>query len=252
MQVSSQNAVPKLTRRLLKTLPLQSLHQARNWSKAEVSLFEWPPNSGQSVVLKDLRSLPLWLRILFGRTTLTREWKAMRALDGVSGVPRVIARPDADCLVMEFCAGKPLIIFVPDTLPPSVVPRIEECVTQFHARGVTHGDLHSRNVLIDPQGEIAFIDWASACAFDKKRNAWQERVFNELCALDRRAVAKIKSNYMPHAITEEEQQSLLYGSSPAYRAVKKLRYGFDRLRGRNPEEALQFNRGKYSDLSKHK
>ena len=214
----------QLDRRALDNLNLQSLHAARNWSKADVALVEWPPESGRRVVIKDLRRRPLWFRLLYGRHTLTREWNAMQALREIEGVPLAVARPDADCLAIEFFDGTPLKNLAPDAVSARSVAALESVMQAAHARGVTHGDLHRSNVLVAPDGAIAVIDWASACVFGNARRGWKARTFAELCALDRRAVGKIKARYAPALVSLDEQEMLIHGSSPLYRKVKSLRH----------------------------
>ena len=221
----------RLDRRALDGLKLQSLHAARNWSKADVALIEWPPDSGQRVVIKDLRRRPLWFRLLYGRHTLTREWNAMKSLHDLEGVPLAVARPDADSLAIEFFDGAPLVTFAPASLAPEVVAHIEQVMHAAHARGVTHGDLHRSNVLVSQDGSVAVIDWASACVFGAAPRSLKARTFAELCALDRRAVAKIKARYAPHTVSPAEQEMLLHGSSGLYRGIKSLRRVLDWARG---------------------
>src|SRR5690606_27742381 len=97
----------RLTRRKLEKLPRESIHKARNWSKADVSIAEWPPQSGRRVVVKELKNRPLWYRVLAGRYLLRREWNTLCALRDLDGVPSPVARPDSDTIVMEFFPGKP-------------------------------------------------------------------------------------------------------------------------------------------------
>jgi RIO-like serine/threonine protein kinase len=223
-------------RRALNDLVLQPLHRARNWSKADVSLTEWPPHSGRRVVVKDLLKRPLWYRLAYGRHTLTREWNAMLALSDVEGVLLAVARPDADCLITEFFDGTPLKNFAADALQSATVARIENIMAAAHAHGVTHGDLHRSNVLIATDGSVAVIDWASACVFGEHRPLWKARTFSELCALDRRSVAKIKKRYAPELVSAEEQEMLERGSSSLYRFVKSFRHVLDWARGRRKKK----------------
>lgn len=221
----------KLSRRVLSTLPHHAIHTARNWSKADVALIEWPPSSGTKVVVKDLRGRPLWFRVFAGRFLLWREWRALRALENVAGVPRAIARPDADCLVMEFKAGRRLDSFRSGNVPHDVVERINTLLSEVHRRGVTHGDLHSHNILLDENDEVALIDWATACVFPARRIGPKAVSFQEWKALDERALAKVKVACAPLDVTPRERELLLRGGSRVYRAIKKFKSWKEQVRG---------------------
>ena len=228
-------STPQLTRQELKRLPLEPLHQARNWSKADVFLTEWPPGSGQRVVVKDFKKRALWFRILAGRRFLNREWEILRALSGMEGVPQAIARPDADAIVVEYCPGTPANSFAERTVPEAALQKLGELVEALHARGVTHGDLHQHNILVADDGSITLLDWATASQFGPRPRGLKARLFSEWSNLDKRAVAKLKARHAPALLTGEEREILWQGGSGVYRAVKKLRHGVGRLRGANRE-----------------
>ena len=221
----------KLTRRKLEKLPRASIHKARNWSKADVSVAEWPPNSSQRVVIKELRDRPLWYRVLAGRYFLRREWRALCALKDVEGVPNPVARPDSDTIVMEFRSGVPIEKLSKWEVPDNAVRKIENLVEEMHARGITHGDLHGYNILVDEAGEIAMIDWATASTFGGRQRGLKSFTFGEWQALDERALAKVKIESAPLAITPREHDLLLNGGSKIYRFVKKFKSLGENLRG---------------------
>lgn len=47
-----------------------------------------------------------------------------------------------------------------------IVDQVEAALTALHGHGVVFNDLHPNNILIRPDGEIAFIDLETACAVD--------------------------------------------------------------------------------------
>lgn len=224
----------KLTRRDLEAMPLQSLHHARNWSKADVFGGE---RDGIRFVLKDFRRAPAWFKPV-ARNFLKREWKALRALDGVAHVPRALAHPDADSIVIEHAAGEQMDKMAFGAVPHSSIETLVELVKQLHARGVTHGDLHQQNVLVDEAGNICLIDWATAHVFHHPRGA-RKWLFEEFSALDRRALAKIKVHHAPDLVTEEDLDLIRNGASRAYRSVKKVRRIGEVLRGKKRYGALE-------------
>lgn len=237
--ITQKSKAPRLTRRKLKKLPRESIHQARNWSKADVSIAEWPPNSGQRVVIKELKDCPLWFRIFGGRYLLRREWKTLCALADLDGVPTPIARPDSDTIVMEFRPGQPLDKLKWWQTPDDVVEKIESLMTQIHARGITHGDLHGYNVLVDESGAITLIDWATASTFGTRRGKTKSFTYDEWRALDERALAKIKIVFAPTDITPLQHDLLLHGGSRIYRFVKSFKRIGEAVRGVDEETAAR-------------
>ena len=226
----------KLTLRKLDSLELESIHTARNWSKADVSIAQWPPGSGRRVVIKDLRHRPLWFRVLAGRYLLWREWRALCTLADLEGVPAPIARPAADIIIMEYCAGEPLDRMSFATLSQETVARLERFIQKLHARGVTHGDLHGYNILVAPNGDFAIIDWATAGVFGAAARGAKKFAFEEWKALDERALAKVKIVHAPQEITSRQRDLLLKGGSRIYRLLKRFKNGMEKLRGVEEEK----------------
>jgi aminoglycoside phosphotransferase (APT) family kinase protein len=229
-----------LTRRDLEKLPLESLHRARNWSKADVSAGTTDDN-GRTVrfVVKDFRGRPLWYRVAAGRYFLRREWNALRALEGVDGVPRALARPDADAFVMERLEGTPLTSIPNGTVPDEVLLKLVEIVQNLHQRGVTHGDLHQQNVLVTEDGKLGLIDWATASVFGPNPKGAKRWLFEELRALDERSLAKIKVYHGRHLLNPNDLDLIKNGASRAYRAVKKLRHVREKMIGKRPSGQLE-------------
>ena len=226
----------RLTRRKLERLAPESIHEARNWSKADVSVVEWPPGSGKRAVVKDLSQRPLWFRLLAGRYFLWREWRALYALKDLKGIPKPIARPTADVIVMEYKAGKKIEDFNSWELPDGAVEKLEELVREMHERGVTHGDLHGHNILVDEEGNVALIDWATASTFGTHPSGPKKFSFEEWRALDERALAKVKIIHNPIDITERQRDLLINGGSRIYRFLKKFKGSFERARGIDEEK----------------
>lgn len=224
MKTAMAPSIPQLdfNRVALRAASRRVLHEARNQTKAIVSLVEWPPASGETVVVKDLEPRALWFRLVLGRHLLSREWKALEFLAGTSGVPLPVARLDCDAFAMSWCAGEPFLRFSPGELPASAVLELERIVAQMHERGVTHGDLHRDNILLDESGHVSVIDWATACVFGPRRLGLKERMWREWQALDLRALAKIKARYAPELLSPDERGRLERGGTWLSRAVRRV------------------------------
>ena len=229
-----------MTRAALDAWPKTPLHVARNLSKADVWLAQWPEGSARRVVIKDFRRRPLWVRVFGGRYALLREWRAMVALDDLPEVPGAIARPDSDAIVIEHRAGTPIKELARGEVSPAVLDKIETLMQTMHRRGVTHGDLHGANILVDEQGSIALIDWATAGFFGENPRGAKSASFAQWRALDERALAKLKLLHEPQRLTAREREMLLCGPSAFYRFVKRLRFYFAMLRGKKPSREWMF------------
>ncbi len=218
-----------------------------------MSLLEWPTGSGQQLVIKDFARRPLWFRIVMARPLLRREWHALRALHDVEEVPTAHRRVDKDAFIMDYCSGGQVSGVTESQMPDGLAAQIEDLVKTIHARGVTHGDLHSSNILINDQTRgFALIDWATACYFGPNPRGWRKVLFKELAALDDRAMAKLKVTYNPASLTPHQRHLLLNGGSTIYRGFKKLRYFLERLRGQDKRAYRVLKMKNYQDrLDQH-
>lgn len=234
----------QLTRRVMEALPREALHVARNSTKADVYRFEWPQGSGKMVVLKDMKTRPAWFRFLAGRVFLAREYRALRALEGIAGIPRAIARPDADSLVMEWHPGTPAMDWKVGEIPLGALEKVAHVLSQAHARGVIHGDLHRSNILLTPEGGVTLIDWATAGIFGTQRRGSKAWTFEEWRALDIRAIAKLKARHAPETVTEEEKDVLLNGSK-VYRLVRGAGFKVRSLLGHKYSKSPELAAARY-------
>ncbi len=228
-------ALSSREREQLAASEVEPLHEARNATKARVGLVEWPPQSGERVVVKDGSARASWFRVSIGRYQLAREWKALSFLNGMNGVPRPLFRAGADVFGIERCPGESLLRFASGELPISAVEAFEKLIEELHARGVTHGDLHRDNILFDAAtGQIWLIDWATSCVYGLVRRGWKAWLWREWNALDNRAVAKIKARYAPELLRPDEHILLDGGGTPLSRVVRSVGSLFKRRKGREP------------------
>jgi hypothetical protein len=115
-------------------------------------------------------------------TRLLRERDCLRKLAGLKWVPELIeARVGHEhhFLVREYVEGETLAVRTTRDNPPSpeadpdrtaaytrwalgVLDQIEQGVRAMHERGVVFGDLHPGNVMVRPDGSVAFIDLETA------------------------------------------------------------------------------------------
>jgi hypothetical protein len=147
---------------------------------------------GGRAVVKDVSSLPRWLRLTLGRWLLRREERAHLALADHPAVPRLLGRLDADAIVIEHRAGSRFSRRRPWTFGAAFAAQLERDVAAMHARGVVHGDLaHRSNLLADPSGRPVLIDFDAAVCF-RPGGPGARFLLPWLAAWDRRAVRKWK------------------------------------------------------------
>ncbi|WP_069465554.1 class III lanthionine synthetase LanKC, partial [Actinacidiphila rubida] len=146
------------------------------------------PGTGEQVVLKEARPYAgLDQRGVDAVARLRGEHAVLVRLAGVPGVPAehgVLTAWEHEFLVQEYVEGRSLSEWLtaryplihPDAGPDAVaeycrdaldlVGRVGRTLDAIHARGVVFGDLHPRNVIVRPDGEICFIDFELASTVD--------------------------------------------------------------------------------------
>ncbi|MFB7672580.1 class III lanthionine synthetase LanKC [Kitasatospora purpeofusca] len=143
---------------------------------------------GTQVVLKEARPFAgLDQRGVDAVTRLRNEHAVLVRLAGVPGVPRehgLLTAWEHEFLVQEYVAGQSLSEWLtvryplihPDTDEEAVagytrdalavVDQVERAVAAIHERGVVFGDLHPRNLIVRPDGELSLIDFELASTVD--------------------------------------------------------------------------------------
>lgn len=129
------------------------------------------------------------------RLLLRRERRALIALAGLDGVPQLVEEPPPGAalpgaLVRSFSAGLPLS--EADALPEDFFWHLEQLAMAMHTRGVCHNDLHKeQNVLVEPGGRPALIDFQLASVHRRRSRSFASRVREDL-----RHVEKHRQRYL--------------------------------------------------------
>jgi len=200
---TSQAEHPTVSRDVLKRLTPVWVHRGRSLGQADVCAYE---TEGRRLVVKDFRRRPWWVRRWWGRWVLRREWARLERLQGISGIPRLLGWVDADAFAMEWIEGDRLPRRKDHFLRPIFFERLERLVAEMHARGVGHGDLRRKNILVDKGQNPYLIDFATACLAGPKRR--HRHILERYCAVDRLKVAELKQAYCPDSLTNDERRSL--------------------------------------------
>lgn len=189
-------------------------------------------------VLKDCAHLPFWSRWL-GRWLLHREARAMEQLAGLNGFPPVLARVDADAVLMGMLRGRPLDGEAFARAPQHWAAALRERVALMHSRGVYHLDLRQpQNLLIDEEsGLLEVVDFGAGHA-PGPLTSWL--VAPLLAWVDRQAVLKYLARFAPQEMSRSEAKAYLRGQ------VWRRLWIFSPHRNRGAVEAVRLRLKKLS------
>jgi len=181
----------------------------------------WRIYSGeQSLILRDTAAAGPLLRPV-ARWLMRREARSLAALDGLDGVPEVLAL-GRDTLQRSFIDGDAMQRVRPHD--KHYFRAAMRLLRQLHRAGVTHNDLAKEpNLLVRSDGSPAFIDFQLA-SFRPRRG----RLFRLLAREDIRHLLKHKRTYRPQDLTRREQAILDAPTLPSriYMATVKPAYLF--------------------------
>ena len=144
------------------------------------------------VIVKEHSGAPFIPR-LFGRISLSWEEAALRRLEGMEGVPAFIRRPSPYAIHISALEGRPLDKMKSGDLSESCFETLGSLIQGIHERGVAHGDLHQRNILVD-QDRPSIIDFSTA--YVKGRvpllDGW---IFRNMISLDLERLYKVERRF---------------------------------------------------------
>lgn len=173
-------------------------------------------------IRRDLREVSWWLRP-FACGAAAREARALRRLEGLDGVPRLL---HAERLVLErsLIEGAPMQEAQPRD--PLYFRRAHQLLRAIRARGIAHNDLAKEpNWLVRDDGHPAVVDFQIATL---RRPGSRSRWFRLLAREDLRHLLKHKRMYCPQALTPVEKRLLARSSwlSRTWRRTGKRVYNW--------------------------
>jgi len=132
---------------------------------------------------------------VFARLFARRERRALEALAGLEGVPRLVRdaqleapRPSA-VVLRSFIEGRPLSRA--DELPEDFFEHLDLLVVALHARGVCHNDLHKeQNIVVGPDGLPNLVDFQLSSVHARRGFVFASRAREDL-----RHVEKHRNRY---------------------------------------------------------
>ncbi len=158
---------------------------------------------GRPAVLKDYRKKRIFG--LLAPTLVRREFRILRRLEGIAGIPRAYRIVDRRALLLEYVEGRTIGKFRPGDLDDAVFRRLSRVVQEMHACGVVHLDLRQKkNIVISPDGRPYLIDFASALVCEGPFRA----IWDPLLRVDQSALLKFKERNFPHLVTDEDRAEL--------------------------------------------
>lgn len=158
-----------------------------------------------------------------GRLVTCKEVRNLQRCEGISGVPRVLARTSPTAYIYEYIEGTSLDR--KPALPPAFFEKLLAVLQQIHARGLVHFDLHKRgNILVGDDGQPWIIDFqlsthiGDRCLLSRRLSAALRR---RLQAYDFYHLYKHKRRFLPAELTEAEERLSRDNSLPLrlHRAV---------------------------------
>jgi RIO-like serine/threonine protein kinase len=156
--------------------------------------------NGRSWIRRDTRDAAPVLRWI-ARRVAAREARALRRLEGLAGVPRLLAW-DGRVLERSHIAGCAMQEARPRD--PAYFRAARRLVLALHRRGVAHNDLAKEpNWLVTEHGAPAVVDFQIAWIAPRRRG-----FFRLLAREDLRHLLKHKRTYCPERLTPIERRVL--------------------------------------------
>jgi hypothetical protein len=213
--------------RLRRSAP--SKHVApRNWTKADIFVYRVGEDT---LALKDYSGRPWLVRQTLGRVLVRRECAAYAAAGGLNGLAPFRGQAGPFALALAWIDARELASFPVAEVPAELFDRLEALVRSLHGRGVALGDLHHRDVLVDPTGEVHIVDLATAWTLGAHPGRLRRAVFERLCEQDRIAAARLRARYTGG---DERQAMAAVGTRALarYRRARRIKSWLNRMRGR--------------------
>lgn len=201
----SEALLKGITRQNVASHRLRRLHTGKSAAQAHVDLLEI---RGVRFVLKDFYHHHPLVRFLWGRHIIAREWRNYKRLEGIPGIARALCRLDEVSFIMEYIEGRRLPHRHEAKPVLAVFERLKQLTRAMHERGMTHGDLRRKNILVTAEGQPYLIDFAGAFSLKGRGNFFTRALFSRLKKVDDITVLKLQHHYLPGTLTPEESRFL--------------------------------------------
>jgi RIO-like serine/threonine protein kinase len=184
----------------------------------ELGRIEIVERNGVSCIRRDIRAARWWARA-FAHRAAAREARALAKLEGIDGVPALLAWNGRE-LLRGYIDGRPMQQAQPHDA--AYYRDALRLLAQLHRRGIVHNDLAKEpNWLVRTNGQPALVDFQIAWTRGKRG-----RLFRLLAREDLRHLLKHKRTYCAHALSTR-QRAMLNTPAPhsrLWRATGKRLY----------------------------
>lgn len=177
------------------------LHRGRSMAQGDIWLVDRPEGT---LVIKDISRQPWIWRILLGRRSLDREDRMLRRLQSLPGIPKYFGRIDADAICMEYLQADRLPHRKDSTLNLAFFEQLKSTVKKMHERGVAHGDLRRKNILVCENQRPYIIDFTTAVFLHTGIRPAKRVMYGLVSHVDKINILKIQKGYFPHSLTLAE------------------------------------------------
>ena|GEM_PF-403829 len=195
----------RITRTNVAEYIVRRVHQGRSIAQANIDLIRI---DDKNFILKDFYHHNALVRALWGKRIIAREARILKRLQGIEGIPAFIGRIDQYCLVMEYIEGGRLPHRNQPPPSPRFFQRLKTLLGEMHKRGITHGDLRRKNILIASGDRPYLIDFAGAFRLKKRGNFIMRAIFRRLRKVDDLTALKLHYSYQPGTLTKAEKKRL--------------------------------------------
>lgn len=134
------------------------------WGNADLYQFEC---GGNLWVVKDFLPCPPMIRKTWGRLMAQREFKALRTLRGIDGIPADPFLLDRFAVCYRFVPGATLKDTPSEMIGDDFFYQLEELVQTMHQRNMVHLDVRNqRNILVTRDAKPVLLDFQSSLNLD--------------------------------------------------------------------------------------
>jgi len=118
---------------------------------------------GKIWVVKDFSPCPPFIRKTWGRFMVKREFKALKKLKGIFGIPAKPFLLDVFAVCYRFIPGTTLKETPSEKIGDDFFFQFEDIVRMMHQRNMVHLDIRNRrNILVTDEGQPALLDFQSS------------------------------------------------------------------------------------------
>jgi predicted Ser/Thr protein kinase len=184
------------------------LHAGRSMAQADIYPLTY---ENQSAVLKTFHARPAWVRRVWAERVAAREVRMLTRLLGMRDVPQLLATCGRAAFVMTRLEARRLPARKESPPHPEFWNRARTLIEEMHTRGIAHGDLRRKNLLMNEAATEPFlIDFATAVsrpgagAPHNFSNALKHFLYKRCRRIDRITFVRIKAAYKAPLSPEEQ------------------------------------------------